>query len=156
MITKEIQTIDHLMAPIEPVFSTNQEFFMPVSPEQRKARILVVAKQSRIRDGLRALLEALPEIEFVDLAGDAPMARQAAEISPPDLILWDAEIPFSANAGLCEQGPPFEKVPCIVLTEGWPSRQYQDCCDVLLKGFSTEDLYRVVRRLLGPSPAAAI
>jgi DNA-binding NarL/FixJ family response regulator len=56
-------------------------------------RILIVDDNARFRDGLRALLQAAPEIEVAGEAATGDEAIARAEALQPDVILMDIKMP---------------------------------------------------------------
>jgi DNA-binding NarL/FixJ family response regulator len=56
-------------------------------------RVLVADDQALVRGGLRKILEGEPDLEVVGEAGDGREAVDAAERSPPDLVLMDIRMP---------------------------------------------------------------
>jgi DNA-binding NarL/FixJ family response regulator len=55
--------------------------------------ILIIDDHAVVRQGLRLLLEARPEIEVIGEAADGHMALQLARTSAPDVILLDLLMP---------------------------------------------------------------
>ena len=55
-------------------------------------RILVVAPKSRLRDGLRVLLEALPGVKEVTLVNNCGLVQQQMDQNPQDILVWDEDI----------------------------------------------------------------
>jgi DNA-binding NarL/FixJ family response regulator len=56
-------------------------------------RVLIADDQPLIREGLRTILEAQPDIEVVGEAGDGSDAIEQARGLRPDLVLMDVEMP---------------------------------------------------------------
>jgi DNA-binding NarL/FixJ family response regulator len=56
-------------------------------------RVLIVDDHAIVRQGLRAMLEAQPEIEVIGEAADGAMAVQTARTLNPDVILMDLLMP---------------------------------------------------------------
>ncbi len=56
-------------------------------------RVLIVDDHPLFRDGIRALLEALPDAEPVGEAGDGRMAVELAATLQPDVVLMDLHLP---------------------------------------------------------------
>lgn len=48
---------------------------------------------TRVREGLRAILSTVPDIEVTGLAGDGAEALEAVEKRPPDVVLMDLNMP---------------------------------------------------------------
>ena len=56
-------------------------------------RILLVDDQPLLREGLRTILDAEPDLEVVGEAGDGAEALDASRRLSPDLVLMDVEMP---------------------------------------------------------------
>src|SRR5918995_1156179 len=56
-------------------------------------RVLIAEDNARFRDGLRALLDATPDIEVAGEAADGAKAVALAERLQPDVILMDLQMP---------------------------------------------------------------
>jgi DNA-binding NarL/FixJ family response regulator len=56
-------------------------------------RILLVDDQPPLREGLRTILDAQPDLEVVGEAGDGAEALDASRRLSPDLVLMDVEMP---------------------------------------------------------------
>lgn len=81
-------------------------------------RVLLADDQPLMRQGLRAMLDAQPEIEVVGEAGDGSEAIEQARALGPDLVLMDIEMPgtngIEATRRLVADGPRAPRV--VVLT----------------------------------------
>ena len=63
----------------------------------RKIRVLVVDDHMLVREGIRAVLDGVPDIEVVGEAGSGEESLSAAEICQPDVILMDLDMPGSGG-----------------------------------------------------------
>jgi two-component system, NarL family, nitrate/nitrite response regulator NarL len=77
----------------------------------RVARLILVDDHPLVRDGLRARLEAVPNLEVVGEAGDADEALALAAKQSPDLALMD--IGMSGMNGIALAGVFHEQFPAI-------------------------------------------
>ena len=75
------------------------------------ARLILVDDHPLVRDGLRARLEAVPNLEVVGEAGDADEALALAAELSPDLALMD--IGMSGMNGIALAGVFHERFPAI-------------------------------------------
>ncbi len=57
-------------------------------------RVLICDDQDLVCEGLRAILEASPEIQVVGVAHDGAEAVELVEKSPPDVVLMDLKMPI--------------------------------------------------------------
>jgi DNA-binding NarL/FixJ family response regulator len=81
-------------------------------------RVLLADDQPLIREGLRTILDAQPDLEVVGEAGDGSEAIEQARALKPDLVLMDVEMPgtdgIEATRRLLANGPESPRV--VVLT----------------------------------------
>ena len=56
-------------------------------------RVLICDDQDVVREGLRAILSTVPEIEVTAVASDGAEAVEAVEKSQPDVVLMDLNMP---------------------------------------------------------------
>jgi two-component system nitrate/nitrite response regulator NarL len=75
------------------------------------ARLILVDDHPLVRDGLRARLEAVPNLEVVGEAGDANAALALAAEQNPDLALMD--VGMSGMNGIALAGVFHEQFPAI-------------------------------------------
>jgi len=56
-------------------------------------RVLICDDQDVVREGLRAILSTVPEIEVTGLASDGAEAVESVEKCQPDVVLMDLNMP---------------------------------------------------------------
>jgi DNA-binding NarL/FixJ family response regulator len=82
-----------------------------------KIRLLLVDDQMIIRQGLRSLLEAKPDLEVVGEAENGQQAIAQVEALQPDIVLMDVRMPVmdgvAATRLICQQ---FSQTKVLVLT----------------------------------------
>ncbi|HBB34176.1 MAG TPA: DNA-binding response regulator [Cyanobacteria bacterium UBA8803] len=82
-----------------------------------KIRLLLVDDQMIIRQGLRSLLEAKPDLEVVGEAENGQQAITQVETLQPDVVLMDVRMPVmdgvAATRQICQQ---FAQTKVLVLT----------------------------------------
>ncbi|MEB3180732.1 MAG: response regulator transcription factor [Nostocaceae cyanobacterium] len=82
-----------------------------------KIRLLLVDDQMIIRQGLRSLLEAKPDLEVVGEAENGQQAVSQVEALQPDIVLMDVRMPVmdgvAATRVICQQ---FSATKVLVLT----------------------------------------
>ena len=59
----------------------------------KKKRIVIAEDHTIVREGLKSLIESLPDFEVVGEAKDGKKAIECAERSAPDLVLMDLSMP---------------------------------------------------------------
>ncbi|MBN9520670.1 response regulator transcription factor [bacterium] len=65
----------------------------PFTPEQKPVTVLVVDPHACVREGVRALLGAYPELRVVGEASDGPTALALAAELDPDVVVLEVELP---------------------------------------------------------------
>jgi DNA-binding NarL/FixJ family response regulator len=82
-------------------------------------RVVLVDDQALVRGGLRALLEAEPDLEVVGEAADGEAAVEAVKTRKPDVVLMDIRMPgvdgLEAIRRIAED-PALQHVKVLVLT----------------------------------------
>lgn len=112
--------------------------------------ILVIARPGRFRDGLQAVLQALPWVDSV-------MCQNSVTAVPPipfTLTILDADIMDARNwPNLLERRAVRGQAGLIVLISTSQQRSLAAALGAdatLLKGFATETLYRTLEALVHP------
>jgi two-component system, NarL family, response regulator LiaR len=122
-------------------------------------RLLICDDQVIVCEGLRAMLDGIPDITIVGVAHNGAAALELARATHPDLVLMDLKMPqmngIQATSALGEHCPG---VRVLVLTT------YDDDASIMaairagaagyvLKGTTQEDLVRAIRETVqGGSP----
>jgi len=119
---------------------------------RQRVTVLIIAKPGQVRDGLRALLHAIPEVDVVDQpCVGVPNTDLLAEHHPA-LILVDCRVADTRTPGALRQLKTQNPGACfLILVEDVEQRQLaQDTGfeHVLIKGSSAEKLAKTVRELL--------
>jgi len=119
---------------------------------KERVTVLIIAKPGQVRDGLRALLHAIPEVDVVDRPCDGMLNADLLAEYNPALILVDCRLvdtrALDALRRLKTQNP---EVCFLILVEDVEQRQLaQDTGfeHVLIKGSSAEKLAKTARELL--------
>jgi DNA-binding NarL/FixJ family response regulator len=127
-------------------------------------RLALVDDQALVRHGLRALLDALPDIDVVVEAGDGEAALVALADTPVDMLLSDIRMPGLDGLGLLAAlRARGQQMPAILLTTfDEPDLALRaaatGAAGFLLKDASPADLHEAILRvargetLLAPVP----
>ena len=128
-------------------------------------RVVLVDDQALVRGGLRALLEAEPDLEIVGEAADGEAAVTTVKTTKPDVVLMDIRMPgvdgLEATRRIAED-PALESVRILMLTTFEIDEYVFEALRVGASGFLLKDeepteLLRAVRvvangdSLLSPS-----
>jgi DNA-binding NarL/FixJ family response regulator len=118
------------------------------------ATTLIVARQSPLQNGLRALLNAMPQVGVVHEADDLSAATQAKLEPQPVLVLLDGDAAGEIGLSVRRMRLRWPQARCVCLAndvqqEKKASEAGADA--VLLKGAPAARLIAVLVRLLGRS-----
>ena len=107
-------------------------------------RVVLADDQELIRDGLRMILDAQPDIEVVGEAGDGAEAVRLARAQRPDVVLMDVRMPGTdgidgARQLLAGNDPPLR---VIMLTTFDVDEHIYDALKAGASGFLLKDLPR--------------
>lgn len=116
-------------------------------------KILLVDDQSIVREGLRSLLQAKPDLEVVGEAENGQLAVEIALTLRPDVVLMDVRMPVmdgvAATRILHEQAP---EIKVLVLTtfdddEYVSQAMHSGAKGYLLKDTPSEELAQAIRSI---------
>jgi two-component system LytT family response regulator len=112
-----------------------------------RLRVLVVDGDASARQKLRGLLEALESAEAIDEAASAPQAVQRIDVTRPDLVLLDIDLPAATSVAPLRRGD----WPCVVAMAARPERAQPafdlEAVDCLAKPVQRERLAEALRRV---------
>lgn len=121
---------------------------------EKKASIFLIARPGRMRDGLRAMIKAMPQLALIGQADNAHSAWDIIIEQPPALILLDATVSLSEIQPLIEKTKiRWPEIQFVVLVNDqqhlW-SAQSAGVDRVLLTGFSISQFFTAIEELLAP------
>ncbi|MFF4772435.1 response regulator [Microtetraspora fusca] len=131
-------------------------------------RIVVVDDHPLMREGLRALVASLPDIDVVGEAGDGEAARREALLAAPDVVVMDLHMPgingVEATRAILRSAPATR---ILVLTmfeddESVFGAMRAGASGYLVKGAQQDEIVRAIRSIaagnavFGPSVARRI
>lgn len=114
-------------------------------------RVLLADDQALMREGLRTILDAQPDIEVVGEAADGREAIEGARALRPDLILMDVEMPGVDGITATERLLTDPSAPRVVILTTFDREDYivralrAGACGFLLKTASPAELAAAVR-----------
>ena len=118
--------------------------------KENKMSTLIVAQPGPLRNSLHGLLSILPQIETVQVAGDAFSAEQIVRTNPPTLMLLDTHLPADEVLTVLKTFKAVGKGRCLVLADDTRQQNWAQAAgaDVaLLKGYPAERLVQVIEDL---------
>ena len=114
----------------------------------QRIRILIADDQRSARNGLKALINMVPEFEVIGMASNGLEAVQMANEYRPDVILMDMQMPIMDGleaTRLVKDRWPTIKVIALAMYVGRKDEAFTAGVDAhLLKGFEAEILYRII------------
>jgi DNA-binding NarL/FixJ family response regulator len=112
---------------------------------------LVAARPGRVRDGLQALLAAIPQIEIIGHADDGASALECVAEHKPALVLLDTNLPDGQVWTVLKQiKMRCPQARCLIISDTSQQRQAAKAAGadgVLLKGFLAAELVAVIKEL---------
>jgi DNA-binding NarL/FixJ family response regulator len=96
---------------------------MPPPAEDRPIRVLIADDHDIVRTGLSRLLDAVPDVEVVALAGDGAEAVALSERHAPDVILMDLEMPGVDGIEATRRIARADGAPSIVVLTSFSDRE---------------------------------
>jgi DNA-binding NarL/FixJ family response regulator len=117
-------------------------------------RVLIVGGDTRVRRGLRALLEAQPDIVVIGEAATAAQAAQCSAALRPLVVLLDLTLPTLEDSLAAVRVLAAHKRPCVAIS--WHARLREialemGASDFVEKGASPEIVLAAIRRAC-PAP----
>jgi DNA-binding NarL/FixJ family response regulator len=131
-------------------------------------RILVVDDHPLMREGLRALVASVPEIEVVAEADDGAAARREAQLHTPDVVVMDLHMPGTNGVEATRAvlaAVPSTRVLVLTMFEDDDSvftAMRAGAAGYLVKGAQQDEILRAIRSvaageaIFGPSVARRI
>ncbi len=131
-------------------------------------RIVVVDDHPLMREGLRALVASLPDVEVVGEAGDGEAARREAQLTQPDIVIMDLHMPGTNGVEATRailRTTPATRVLVLTMFEDDDSvfgAMRAGASGYLVKGAQQDEIVRAIRSVaaghavFGPSVARRI
>jgi DNA-binding NarL/FixJ family response regulator len=131
-------------------------------------RIVIVDDHPMMREGMRALVASLPDIEVVGEAGDGEAARREVQLTRPDVVVMDLHMPGTNGVEATRairRTTPSTKVLVLTMFEDDDSvfaAMRAGASGYLVKGARQDEIVRAIRSvadghaIFGPSVAQRI
>ena len=116
---------------------------------------LIVAQPGRLRDGMQALMRAVPRIKYVNQVDDGPSAVTEIAEHTPSLVLLDTDLPDDAAWKTLQQiKTGWPEILCILIAgTDWQRKEAKasGADAVLVKGFTLATLAETIAQLVPPT-----
>ena len=120
-----------------------------------RVRVVLVDDHPLMRQGLRALLESLPDVEVGGEAGDGEAARREVQLTRPEVVIMDLQLPgvngVEATRAVL-QAVPSTRVLVLTMFEDDESvfaAMRAGAAGYLLKGATQDEIVRALRSVAG-------
>jgi DNA-binding NarL/FixJ family response regulator len=116
-------------------------------------RVLLVDDHEVVREGLRAMLDAVEDIEVVGTAGTAAEAVRRVGFDDPEVVVLDVRLPDGSGVEVCREiRERFPNVKVLILTsfadeEALMSAIIAGAAGYVLKRIKGQDLVESIRRV---------
>ena len=117
-------------------------------------RVLIAGGDARVRRGLRALLEAQPDIVVIGEAATAAQAAQCSATLRPSVVLLDLMLPTLADGLATVRILAAHKRPCVAISWHASLREValqMGASDFVEKGSSPEIVLAAIRGACHPA-----
>lgn len=122
--------------------------------ELANASVLIISRPGRMRDGLRALIRAIPNLTIAGQVDDCNVVLQLIAQGQPDLLLFGSNLPLpEVEQILYAVKTRWPGIRCVVLMDNIEQLlrvRAAGADSVLLAGFSSNTFFSTVEQLLLP------
>jgi DNA-binding NarL/FixJ family response regulator len=131
-------------------------------------RVVIVDDHPMMREGMRALVASLPDIDVVGEAGDGDSARRETQLTRPDVVVMDLHMPGTNGVDATRQIlhlAPQTRILVLTMFEDDESvfaAMRAGASGYLIKGAQQDEIIRAIRSvaagqaIFGPSVAQRI
>ena len=156
---KDLTRAEHVYQLIHPDlpadFPPLKSLNVPQGNLMKKIRVLIADDHALFREGLRALLNAMPDIEVVGEASDGEAAIAQADAAQPDVILMDINMPgingIEATRRILSAHPSLGIIMVTMLEDDASvfAAMKAGARGYVLKGAHHEDILQAIRTVAG-------
>ena len=120
---------------------------------RKKTAVLLVDKRAAIRQGLRALLKSVPNLEVVGEVGNGRSVLKSLKKTPPDVVVMDVSMPMPDGLAAIRQILQCAPRAKILVLTSYGDESYVDklveagAAGFLIKQTAVNDLVQAIREV---------
>jgi two-component system response regulator DevR len=108
-----------------------------------RIRVLIVDDHEMVRVGLKAILQAEPDLQVVGETGVGAEVAELVAARSPDLVLLDARLPDTSGPEVCRQlRRSRPEIPVIMLSSYTDDELVEECIQAGARGYVVKDIER--------------
>jgi DNA-binding NarL/FixJ family response regulator len=108
-----------------------------------RIRVLIVDDHEMVRIGLKAILQAEPDLQVVGETGAGAEVAELVAARSPDLVLLDARLPDTSGPEVCRQlRRSRPEIPVIILSSYTDDELVEECVQAGARGYVVKDIER--------------
>jgi DNA-binding NarL/FixJ family response regulator len=105
--------------------------------------VLIVDDHEMVRIGLKAILQAEPDLQVVGETGLGGEVAELVAARSPDLVLLDARLPDTSGPEVCRQlRRSRPEIPVIILSSYTDDELVEECVQAGARGYVVKDIER--------------
>ena len=109
-----------------------------------RIRVLIVDDHEMVRIGLKAILQAEPDLQVVGETGLGAEVAGLVAARTPDLVLLDARLPDTSGPEVCRQlRRSHPEIPVIILSSYTDDDLVEECVQAGARGYVVKDIERL-------------
>jgi two-component system, NarL family, response regulator DevR len=109
-----------------------------------RIRVLIVDDHEMVRIGLKAILQAEPDLQVVGETGLGAEVAGLVAARRPDLVLLDARLPDTSGPEVCRQlRRSHPEIPVLILSSYTDDDLVEECVQAGARGYVVKDIERL-------------
>ncbi|MCA9978399.1 MAG: response regulator transcription factor [Anaerolineales bacterium] len=101
----------------------------------KRIRILIAEANPVAREGMRAILQLIPDIELVENAAGSQQIMRLARKCQPDVLLLDLKTPAAQPDGLAAISQHHPKIRALAMSDAWDGVCVRDLVAAGVRGY---------------------
>ncbi len=111
--------------------------------DHSRIRVLIVDDHEMVRVGLKAILQAEPDLQVVGETGSGAEVAELVAATSPDLVLLDARLPDTSGPEVCRQlRRSRPEIPVVILSSYTDDELVEECIQAGARGYVVKDIER--------------